>query len=207
MNGLVRIQKDIGDFKIIISAIKYIFQIGITSKLNEESKRKIILTNKISFLLLVFTLGYLIIFYFLGYGFHSFLTLPFAFVFFSILLFNKIGLHTVSKVLFMATSVFGITIFSTAFGKEAGVQIVFCALLILPFLLFEDNQKDWMNFCVTLPFTGIFFLTYFDYTFLPKFEASNKIILFFNLSISLVSFIIVIASIRFFLFHGKKSFS
>ena len=126
---------------MILSLWNKFISIGTKAASRERYNRQIILTNQITFIQIIITCTFILIFY---TNYLTKLIIPMMIittVFIITLYLNYLHTHTLARFLMIANSNIGILYFASVLGKECGVQMVYYAIAWLPLMIFDMNNK------------------------------------------------------------------
>ncbi|RAP33856.1 hypothetical protein DID75_01040 [Candidatus Marinamargulisbacteria bacterium SCGC AG-410-N11] len=114
------------------------------------------------------------------------------------LFFLKINKNNLARLNLVVCSCTGLTIFSAFCGKEAGIHLVFFAMIILPMILFEFNQRIWIFVSSIFPVVGLISSQTLILEHLPKMNLSYLQTNICYYSFICVTVLVLILEIRFF---------
>jgi|GEM_PF-1287901 len=151
--------------RILLNLWEAISRSGYTEELSPSDKKRLILTNRLGIISVFFTFPYILAFFFGGYNSIALFSCLCCVVYFSVPLFSRVRLYTSAKlVLYMGVLVHQFVL-ASIFGKDAGIHIIYIALILLPIVLFEiKKQIGWIFFCglITIFATLLLYYTGFS---------------------------------------------
>ena len=120
-----------------------LFLLGTTKSIDNQRNRAIILSNQVATVLGCIALPYGIIFYIIGLPLTiSLPILPMTLIFWSCLLLNRYHFHKIACTTLILSANIDLAYYGLLLPRESGVQVVFISLAILPWLLFNFNEKN-----------------------------------------------------------------
>lgn len=146
---------------------------GISEELNASDRKRTTLTNRFGVISVMFTFPYVLGFFYFGYNSVAIFSCFCCVVYFLVPLFNRFGLFTHAKLVLYLCVLCHQFVLASIFGENAGIHIIYIALILLPILLFEiRKQIGWILFCalitvfatLLLYFTGF---SLFSFTLIP----------------------------------------
>lgn len=178
-----------------------ISQSGASEKLNASDTKRLTLTNRFGIISVFFTSPYILAFFYYGYGNIALFSCLCCIVYFSVPLLSRIHLYTTAKlVLYLGVLVHQFVLAST-FGKNAGIHIIYIALILLPILLFELNkQLGWILFCglITILATLLLYFTEFSLfsSSIVPVSVENALDIAYKITTVVGCFVILFSSIK-----------
>ena len=162
-----------------------------------EPNRKYILTNRISWLLLILAAPYYLIFSSLHLPTASLLVFPTLSVYVFCLIANYYKYERLAKAfLILGTSV-SLCVYSNLLGESADAQLLFFPLSVVSFILFETKNKYLLWLCSTFPFLCLLLLELSFYHFLPFRESVSESVLFqIHMFAVITTFLMLVLSMR-----------
>ncbi len=185
---------------------KRISFIGVYNKgrLADEDRR-IILSNQISLLLLGFASPYLFIFRFLGLPTLSDAVIPIDIIFFLGFILNRFRFYILARFFIIINVAFGLVFYATSLGKEAGLQLVFFALISIPFVVFEPEAWEYITLAIIIPLACVIYLEASHYSLFPKIVANQTCTSTIYYSMVAVTCGLIILSIRFYFISNLRA--
>ncbi|RAP39109.1 hypothetical protein DID80_00455 [Candidatus Marinamargulisbacteria bacterium SCGC AAA071-K20] len=161
-----------------------------------NSVRQTKITNEIALLYFIVAHPYLYIFRWMSEPLLSLSTIPFNILFLSTIILNYYKKETTAKYVLLVSSNIALIFYSIILGKEAGIYLVFFALLVTPFVIFKQHQQIHIKLNITLPIVSYFFTEYSYSKFNPIDLHINWYYTLIFSTMALFSFSIIILATR-----------
>ena len=123
----------------------------------------------------------------------------------SVILLNRYKLHLLAKVVLLSSANFAIFLYADLLGGQAGIQLLFVAMLSLPMILFDKSQNKSRTLFLTIPGFLYFLLELSSYHLIASHQLSavqNKVVF---LAVFICTITINYLAIRFFYMSYQKS--
>ncbi|MFT5170513.1 MAG: signal transduction histidine kinase, partial [Candidatus Marinamargulisbacteria bacterium] len=155
-------------FARITTLSSRLFATGTDPRGDDETNRRITLTNQIATSLAIIAFPNIFIFYFINtfhLGSTAILTTG---GFITAILANYYKKHLLAKLLIIFDFNLTLFIYAPQVGKDAGLQIVLMCGILMPILLFSNRQLLIKAACVSTTIICLFVLEFTNYSLLPR---------------------------------------
>lgn len=146
---------------------------GVTSSLDFETAKRIILCNQISVIFILISTPYSLMFYHFGNSFLSVSVLPFEIAFLACLLLNILGHVTLARAMLILASYTAMTFYPLVIGPESGIQFGLFSLIVVAAIIFEPELVWLRRFFLLLPVVTFFVLELTKYPSFYRFSFSS----------------------------------
>ena len=182
-----------------------ILELGTESIADQSELDRIVLSNKLSLILSFIASLYIVLFPIIELPklgiIASITTLGFLFVIFL----NWKQFFITAKIFLELNVAFTLFYFSSTLGRSSGIQTVFFSHIILPFVIFNFNQKKLIFFSVLFSLVCYGMLELTNYGLLSRIIISNKCMLWIHISSVSATLLINVISIIFFLVANEST--
>lgn len=187
---------------------KQLFQIFLDGKQNNElnysSVKKSQLINQITWIFIFCSTPYFFIFRYIANNRLSNVVLLIIFSLLISIIFNKNNHRKIAATILIITANLTLFFYSSSLSGKSGIQLVFFANAIIPFVTFMKSETFEIYTCCLIPIGLYTYLELNDYHFFTQVNIDPNFYNFLYLTIIFVTFSILILSIRFYSFSTEN---
>ncbi|MFK7825980.1 MAG: ATP-binding protein [Oligoflexales bacterium] len=177
---------------------------GVNRAMSSSLKKRLRVSNQISFTIALITVPYVKIFYDAGLGFLSFYVIPIAFSYLLVIFLNHSNYNSLSRALLMLIPNISVAIYSMILGKDAGLHQFYFANMAIPCVVFGGRHKLPFIASCLLPLSLYAYQILFGFSSEPwlYLDAATSQIIF--LSVSIATFATIFATM-YYLYQANAS--
>lgn len=168
----------------------------IQKKFALKGDREFIITKKIALAYFAVAFPYLFIFSFFNEPLLSLSTIPFLILFFLPIAIQNKKHEAISKFNLIITSNLALIFYSFSLGKEAGIYLIFFALIVTPFVIFKETENKKTNATIIITITSYFISEFICILYKPIFVIHQWQYTTIFSTMALFSFTIIILSTK-----------
>ncbi|MFC1770915.1 sensor histidine kinase [Candidatus Margulisiibacteriota bacterium] len=171
---------------------------GIDERMPFALENRVVLTNKITLVVVTAAILYLVSFIVLIKSFYlSLILLIFTLMFASPLLFNHLKHYNFARLMLIISGNLSTAAHALVAGEAAGFQLILFPAAMAPLFLFEMKQKKYILFGVSLSVACIAFLEIIDYQFFYQIELLPEIVTYLNYTFKALTVFLLLVWLHF----------
>jgi sigma-B regulation protein RsbU (phosphoserine phosphatase) len=173
--------------------------------LSISSRRKLYLTQLLCVTFFLISSSYWFIFGLFGLALAQLFVPPIVLNYFIAGILNKKGWSSISKFLIIAGTSASLFSFSVLLGKGSGAHLIFFALVGLPLILFETNQRTLITITTLIPVSLALILEFTHYSlFFPSQPITQELTIYiYPIAILTCAIMIFLSILFYFLLHSE----
>jgi hypothetical protein len=175
--------------------ITRLVELGATkTALSYEQRHRVMLSNKIFLIIATSAMPYYVIFKYVANAAMSYMVIPVVVSLLFGMALNHRHRYTGAKITLIASTNLTILFYALAFGRDANIQLVYFALVGIPFVIF-DIERRWIIVLNTIiPIILMLYLELSEYTRVPQVPLKEPFDGFIYLTVICVTFFVIVAS-------------
>ena len=150
--------------KNIVRKISEIFMYGSEFAESSQAKRKVKLSNIVSFIVLFTNTSYIPVLHSLNLSHIQHVLVAGSFIYICVPILNRFGFTVFSRICLLSNMVVILLYYSYVLGKHSGVYVMFIAFSSLPFVFFEFKNRVEVIFSASAGLICFIVFEYFDRT-------------------------------------------
>jgi PAS domain-containing protein len=172
-----------------------LFSLGVSSNLDSNEIKRIILLNKLTFVALFCISTLSIFFLFINFKTTSYFLLSQCFLLSSVYIFHYFQRINQAKIVYLLACNLIIFCLTSTFSMESGILFFYIPIILQTGLLFNENEKNIQVGGIFISIICIIFLEATDYSLMSVNSITNDLIHYLNiyslLTISILSFYLI----------------
>lgn len=130
----------------------------------QDFKRRIVLANQVTMVLLVVSALYIPIFSLLGYPLLSYLLIPIDSAFIVCLFLMRAGFYNIGRLGSILVGNIAAFVYACLLGESAGAQLLFFAFIGMPLVIFSNSEVKKISVGIAIPIISYYVLKITDYS-------------------------------------------